>query len=225
MFGPVLSVHDGHGYTTWDRFMPTFHVLPTGDTLRGRTSVGVYFCVDWCGPCKAFTPNLKNYYTAQRASRARNNEGTLEIVLVSRCRTARESETLFSTMPWTAMPHLDSVGKRGKDLMANFGVTTIPALVFLDGTGAITHQDGRSEVLQQQAAPNRSASTATPAPKPQVGAMIASGGRPLASPAPGADSRKERLSKPNVGGNRDGGNRPMIFGVPNSEITQKPRGR
>ena len=169
MFGPVLSVHDGHGYTTWDRFMPTFHVLPTGDTLRGRTSVGVYFCVDWCGPCKAFTPNLKNYYTAQRASRARNNEGTLEIVLVSRCRTAPESESLFSTMPWTAMLHLDSVGKRGNDLMANFRVSTIPALVFLDGTGAITHQDGRSEVLQQQAASNRLASTATPAPKPRSG--------------------------------------------------------
>ena len=108
IFGPVLSVHDGHGYSTWDRFVHTGRALPTGDILRGRTSIGVYFCADWCGPCKAFTPILKTYYEAQRASRLRNDESTLEIVLVSRCRTWQESEALFSTMPWTAMSHLDS---------------------------------------------------------------------------------------------------------------------
>ena len=115
----------------------------------------MYFCADWCGQCKAFTPILKNYYTAQRAARARNDESTLEIVLVSRCRTDQESEALFSTMPWTAMPHLDSAGTRGDDLMAKFGVSTIPALVVLDGTGAIMCKDGCSEVVRQQAGENR----------------------------------------------------------------------
>ncbi len=66
----------------WDKFMPTSRVLPTGNTLQGRTSVGVYFCADWCGPCSSFTPILKNYYTAERASRAANNDSTLKIVLV-----------------------------------------------------------------------------------------------------------------------------------------------
>ena len=152
IFGPVLSVHDGHGYSTWDRFVHTGRALPTGDILRGRTSIGVYFCADWCEPCKAFTPVLKSYYEAQRASRARKDEPTLEIVLVSRCRTWQASEALFATMPWTAMAHLDSTGARGTDLMTKFGVTTIPALVLLDGTGAITFQDGRAEVVRQLAA-------------------------------------------------------------------------
>ena len=189
----------------WDRFVPTSRVLPTGDILRGRTSVGVYFCADWCGPCKAFTPILTNYYTGQRASSARDEESTLESVLVSRCRTARESEALFLTMPWTAMPHLDSVGTRRDDLMAKFRVTTIPALVFLEGTGAITCQDGRSEVVRQQAAANRtegasdqrrrqanitSATTARPKSRLRLpaGAIVAYGVRPQARPAPGASA-------------------------------------
>ena len=152
----------------WDTSMPTVRVLPTGNTLQGRTSVGVYFCADWCGPCTSFTPILKNYYTAERASRAERKESTLEIVLVSRCRTARETENLFSTMPWTAMPHVDSVGTRGNDMMATFGVTTIPALVFLDGTGTITCLNGRDEVARQQAATHRSATISRPLPLPQA---------------------------------------------------------
>ncbi len=195
MFGPVLSVHDGHGYT--------FRVLPTGNTLQGRTSVGVYFCADWCGPCTSFTPILKNYYTAQRASRAQNKDGTLELVLVSRCRTARDTEQLFSTMPWTAMPHVDSVGKRGNDLMAAFGVTTIPALIFLDSLGAITCQDGRDEVVRQQAAANRSTATARPVSRLQAEATYRSVSvvsskdesiinvRPQAGQAPGAVIRQQ----------------------------------
>ena len=189
----------------WDKFMPTSRVLPTGNTLQGRTSVGVYFCADWCGPCTSFTPILVNYYTAERASRAANEESTLEIVLVSRCRTARETENLFSTMPWTAMPHVDSVGKRGNDLMAAFGVTTIPALVFLDGTGAITCQDGRDEVAQQQAATHRSATPSRPLSRPQAKAKERtvsslspkeSNVGPQASTAPGADARTRSMAAP-----------------------------
>jgi hypothetical protein len=42
----MLLVHESHGYTTFDRVMPTARVLPTGDVLRGRTSIGLYFSVD-----------------------------------------------------------------------------------------------------------------------------------------------------------------------------------
>jgi hypothetical protein len=152
IFGPVLSIYFGHGYSTWDRLVPTVRVLPTNDILRGRTSIRVYFCANWCGPCTAFTPILKKYYTAQRAARALNEDGALEIILVSRCRTTQDTEDLFYSMPWTAMPHADAVGTRGDDLMTRFKVSTIPALVLLDGTGTIICQDGRSAVMHQQAA-------------------------------------------------------------------------
>ena len=59
IFGVVLSVHDGHGYSNFDRFMPTAKVIPSGRALAGSTSVGVYFCADWYGPCTDFMPVLK----------------------------------------------------------------------------------------------------------------------------------------------------------------------
>jgi hypothetical protein len=50
----------------------------------------------------------------------------------------------FSKMPnWTAMPHKMVAGPCGKALLARFGVTTIPALVLLDGNGWVICTDAR----------------------------------------------------------------------------------
>ena len=174
--------------------------------LRGHTSIGVYFCANWCGPCTAFTPILKKYYTAQRAARAPNEDGALEIVLVSRCRTAQDTEDLFYSMPWTAMPHADAVGTRGDDLMTRFKVSTIPALVLLDGTGAIVCHDGRSAVMHQQVAATKtksfdsrgrasatttSASKTSPDARPPAAARTASGITAQAGSASIPDTRRD----------------------------------
>jgi hypothetical protein len=47
ILGPILLVHDSHGYTIFDRGMPTAHVLLTSDVLKGRTSIGFFFNADW----------------------------------------------------------------------------------------------------------------------------------------------------------------------------------
>jgi hypothetical protein len=44
-----------------------------------------------------------------------------------------------------------SVGPRGDSLMSLYGITTLPALVLLDGTGAVVCQDGRAKVVNRQA--------------------------------------------------------------------------
>jgi hypothetical protein len=54
----MLLVHDSHGFTTFDHVMLMACVLPTGDVLKGRTSIGLYFSADWCPSCTAFTPLL-----------------------------------------------------------------------------------------------------------------------------------------------------------------------
>ncbi len=64
------------------------------------------------------------------------------MVLVSRCKIKANTEQYFSDMPWMAMAHKDSMGSRGQELMAKFGVVTISMLVLLDGMGAVTCCDG-----------------------------------------------------------------------------------
>jgi len=66
ILGPMLLVHDSPGYTTFDRVMPTARVLPTDDILKGWTSIGLYFSVDLCPSCTAFTPLLAQLYNVQK---------------------------------------------------------------------------------------------------------------------------------------------------------------
>jgi hypothetical protein len=100
--------------------------------------VGVYFSADWCPSCVKFTPILLKYYNARLTYRQ-----PMQIVLVSRCRSSQNTRDFFGPMPWAALPHLESMGTRGQSLMTRFGITTIPALVFLDGNGTVTCLDGR----------------------------------------------------------------------------------
>jgi nucleoredoxin len=146
--GPTLAVHNAHGYSTWDRVVPTGSVLfrppsqsslLTDSVLKGRTVIGLYFSADWCTPCQVFNPLLKNLYLCKRAHCTETNRNIppFEVVLVSRCREARATEHYFSTMPWAAMLHAEATGARGEALRDKFAISTIPALVLLDGEGAV----------------------------------------------------------------------------------------
>jgi nucleoredoxin len=133
MLGPQLSVHDAHGYSTWDTLNSTASVL------KGRTVVGLYFSADWCPPCQAFNPLLKQLHSSKRAN-CNGITRTLppfEVVLVSRCRDRAATEQYFAGLPWAAMTHAEASGKRGRELRNKFHITTIPALVLLDGEGAL----------------------------------------------------------------------------------------
>ena len=92
--GPNLSVHDAHGYSTWDWVAPTGLVLfrppsqsslLTDLVLKGRTVIGVYFSADWCTPCQVFNPLLMRLYSGKRAHCTETNRNIppFEVVLVS----------------------------------------------------------------------------------------------------------------------------------------------
>jgi hypothetical protein len=108
ILGPMLLVHDSHSYTTFDRVMPTAQVLPTGNILRGRTSIGLYFSADWCPSCTAFTPLLTQFYNNRRLGSVL---ATFKVVLVLQCKSKQATEHFFSPMPWTVMPHLASTSE------------------------------------------------------------------------------------------------------------------
>ena len=65
------------------------------------------------------------------------NIPSFEVVLVSQCRDTQASKHYFSTMPWAAMLHAEATGARGLALRDKFAITTIPALVLLDGEGVV----------------------------------------------------------------------------------------
>ncbi len=142
--GSHLSVRDAHGYAAWDTMEQTESVL------KGQMVIGLYFSEDWCPPCQAFNPLLKHLHSSKRAycDKKSRNIPPFKVVLVSRCIDAMATEHYFSAMPWTAMTHNEESGKKGLDLLNKFGITTIPALVLLDGEGAVLCQDAQERLWQ-----------------------------------------------------------------------------
>jgi hypothetical protein len=135
----------------------------------GRTSIGVYFSADWCPSCTKFTPLLTQYYQNWMAGQLINNKGSnFLIILVSRCKTSRDTNNFFDPMPWAAIPHRESTGGRGTSLMARFRIRTIPALVLLDANGAVTSSDGCGLITSALAKHSLAASDGL-LPAPQLG--------------------------------------------------------
>jgi thiol-disulfide isomerase/thioredoxin len=121
--------------------------------LRGRTIIGLYFSADWCPPCQAFNPLLRHLHSSKRAycDNSNKNIPPFEVVLVSRCKDTSATEQYFSAMPWTAMTHVEASGKTGLDLLHKFGITTIPALVLLDGEGAVVCRNAQEKLREDPA--------------------------------------------------------------------------
>ena len=80
-------------------------ITSAGSTVANLTAViggkpiALYFSGHWCGPCRQFTPLLKEFYTSIK------REGKpFELVFVSHDRSQQEFAEYFATMPWHAVP-------------------------------------------------------------------------------------------------------------------------
>jgi hypothetical protein len=70
------------------------------------------------------------------------------VVFISRCVSAEDTTQYFDKMPyWTAMPHEAAAGQRGAGLFKNFELTTVPALVLLEGKGNVICWDARTHFI------------------------------------------------------------------------------
>ena len=70
-------------------------------TLAGEGKVlGLYFSAHWCPPCRAFTPQLGEFYKKVKDSA---NGPNFEIVFVSSDRDEQSFKDYFGEMPWHAL--------------------------------------------------------------------------------------------------------------------------
>lgn len=102
--------------------------------LRKKKYVGVYVSASWCGPCRAFTPELVELY--------KEYERELEIVLIG---ADRSQDEVFKYARDHGMPWL--VAKQGSaasGYMTRHGVRGIPDFRLFDKNGKLLEADGRN---------------------------------------------------------------------------------
>jgi nucleoredoxin len=128
--------------------MPTTSLATTKKVVRGQTVIVLYFSAEWCPPCQHFTPLLTKLHANKQAhcTPMNRNIPPFEVVLVSRCHEAEATDRYFATMPWVAMTHAAASGELGTALHDRFSVTTISALIILDGEGTVICSNGHEQL-------------------------------------------------------------------------------
>lgn len=104
--------------------------------------IGLYFSASWCGPCRYFTPMLKEFY-----ENLNRNKKFFEVIFISKDYTDREFAGYFSTMPWLAVPFSEK--SRISHLFQRFRVRGIPTLIILDKQGNELSRNAVSEIEAQ----------------------------------------------------------------------------
>ncbi|XP_076367262.1 nucleoredoxin-like isoform X1 [Tachypleus tridentatus] len=113
--------------------------IKTEDMCGPGKVIGLYFSAHWCPPCRAFTPDLINFYNNFNSS---IKKGSFSIVFVSSDEDEEKFEEYFKDMPWHAVPFGEK--ERKTDLFRLFRVHSIPTLVLLDGaSGEVITTHGR----------------------------------------------------------------------------------
>ena len=102
----------------------------SGAELIQKQYLLLYFSAHWCPPCRAFTPQLVNFYNQNK------NANNFEIILISADRTPEAMRQYMSetAMPWPALSY-DSPAKQ--QLGDELEVKGIPCLVMFNNKGAV----------------------------------------------------------------------------------------
>lgn len=106
------------------------------DSLKGKI-VGLYFSAHWCGPCRAFTPQLVAFRDA--------HADEFEVVFVSSDKNAEAMKDYMAgaKMQWPAVPFGDPAAKAIKQ---HFAIRGIPTLVILGADGKVISRNGRGDI-------------------------------------------------------------------------------
>ncbi len=108
--------------------------------LANKKYIALYFSAHWCGPCRAFTPELVKF----RDNCVKKNL-PFEVVFVSSDKSKDEMNKYMTgeKMKWLAIPYASPLREKIK---SQFKVNGIPTLVLLDGKGNVVSDNARWDV-------------------------------------------------------------------------------
>ena len=115
----------------------------TSLVLNGKKIIGLYFSAHWCPPCRQFTPVLGTVYDDMI-----DDHDDFEIIFISSDRDEAGFTEYFATMPWKALPF--ECRDQKNELAQQYGVNSIPMLIFLNAEGKIITKEGRNVIAEAQ---------------------------------------------------------------------------
>jgi len=117
-------------------------VNPTGaevepSAVLEHEYIFLYFSAHWCGPCRAFTPELIKWYNKYHAAK------NFELVFVSWDRDPAQFSEYHGSMPWPALTYQHPYVSQLNEL---FEVDGIPTLILIKADGTLVTKNARSGV-------------------------------------------------------------------------------
>mmetsp|Transcript_2492 Transcript_2492/g.2883 ORF Transcript_2492/g.2883 Transcript_2492/m.2883 type:complete len:156 (-) Transcript_2492:454-921(-) len=110
----------------------------TDEVLAGKKHIMIYFSAHWCPPCRAYTPQLSDAYSASELA------GTdTVIIFVSSDQDENGFNSYYGSMSFYALPYSDR--ERKEALSTMYGVQGIPTLVLLNGDGELVNGNIRGQ--------------------------------------------------------------------------------
>lgn len=139
------TVSDDMRKMTGDVFVDATGTDKGPNALAGKRVVLFYFSASWCGPCRAFSPELVKAYNQWKKDNL-----PVEVVLIS---SDNSQEAMLKymkghDMPWLALPQ---GSKEGEAISNANGIRGIPSLVVYDSKGKVITKEGRREITTKGA--------------------------------------------------------------------------
>ena len=124
---------------------PTVAADGSAGVLPRSGVIGVYHSASWCGPCRQFTPMLRQLREQLRARGV-----AFEVLFVSADQDEGAFDAYRAAMPWPTVPFGDAA--RRDALRRNMDVKGYPTLTLVDAaTGAVICADARKKLLADRA--------------------------------------------------------------------------
>uniref|UniRef100_A0A0K0EJG4 protein-disulfide reductase n=1 Tax=Strongyloides stercoralis TaxID=6248 RepID=A0A0K0EJG4_STRER len=135
-----------HGSNIAQLFKSTPLVKPDGtigkgtDLLKDKVTA-IYFSASWCGPCKQFTPLLKEFY-----DKVNKDKQNMEVIFLSLDRNKSSMEQYFKEYMGTWL-RTEYDQELISSLAEECDVSTIPSLKIVKDDGSIVNTNAREDVM------------------------------------------------------------------------------